>query len=392
MARSVHPSPVRARGPAFLFLVLATLVSSVSFVSAQSVFEVAAERHGPVDSQKREELLRELRAHAAVLEAQSGVVKAVVKLVGPAVVHIEADVADQTVPMHGRKRFREEAGSGVIVRIGGAFYVLTNRHVVNGAEIDKIEVTLADGRPLQPTRVWNEAQTDVAVLKIDAPDLVAAELGDSDVLEIGDFVLAMGSPFGLSHSVTFGIVSAKGRRDLELGSSGLEFQDFLQTDAAINPGNSGGPLVNLRGEVVGINTAIASNSGGSEGIGFAIPIRMFMFTARQLVENGKVRRAYLGVTLRHDFDAATAASLGLPSPFGAQVTDVLGNSPAADAGIQKDDVVLQFNNVTIEDDDHLINVVKLTEIGREVPLVVFRNREPKTLQVRLAELQTRTDP
>ena len=386
MAGSFYSSPVRLVGPAFLFLAFALAVSTTS-LRAQSVFEAAAERHGPVASDKRDELLRELKAHAAVLEAQSGVVKAVVKLVGPAVVHIEADVADQTVPMHGRKRFREEAGSGVIVRIGGAFYVLTNRHVVNGAEIDKIEVTLADGRPIRPAQVWTEAQTDVAVLKIDAPDLVAAELGNSDVLEIGDFVLAMGSPFGLSHSVTFGIVSAKGRRDLDLGSSGLEFQDFLQTDAAINPGNSGGPLVNLRGEVVGINTAIASNSGGSEGIGFAIPIRMFMFTARQLVENGKVRRAYLGVALKRDFDAVSAAAAGLPAPFGAQVTDVFSGSPAAAAGLQKDDVVLQFDNITIEDDDHLINVVKLTEIGRDVPLVVLRNREPKTLQVRLAELK-----
>ena len=140
--------------------------------------------------------------------------------------------------------------------------------------------------------------TDVAVLAVSAPDLTAAPLGDSDRMEIGDFVLAVGSPFGLSHSVTFGIISAKGRRDLHLGEvDTVQFQDFLQTDAAINPGNSGGPLVNLRGEVIGINTAIASNSGGNEGIGFAIPVNMFMTVARQLIETGKVTRAFLGVNM-----------------------------------------------------------------------------------------------
>lgn len=387
MARSLYSSPVRVIVPAFAFLVLAGLLSRPSYCSAQSVFETALEQHGPVTPVKRQELIQELRAHAAVLEAQSGVVKAIVKLLGPTVVHIEADVTDQTAPIHNSsRRYREEAGSGVIVRIGDKFCALTNRHVVNGATPNKIEITLADGRPVHPTRVWSESQTDVAVLELDAPGLVAADLGDSDALEIGDFVLAMGSPFGLSHSVTFGIVSAKGRRDLELGSSGLEFQDFLQTDAAINPGNSGGPLVNLRGEVIGINTAIASNSGGSEGIGFAIPIRMFMFTARQLVETGKVRRAYLGVNLNGKFDATQAAALGLPRPFGAQVTGVLSDTPAAAAGIQAGDVILQLDGITIEDDEHLINAVKLTEIGRQVSLVVLRNREPKTLQLRLAEL------
>jgi serine protease Do len=196
----------------------------------------------------------------------------------------------------------------------------------------------------------------------------------------------MGSPFGLSHSVTFGIVSAKGRRDLELGGTGLELQNFLQTDAAINPGNSGGPLVNLRGQVVGINTAIASNSGGSEGIGFAIPIRMFMFAAKQLVERGEVQRAYLGVRLNPDFDAALAAALGLPRPFGALVTHVEANSPAAAAGIQKGDVILEFNDVTIDDDNHLVNAVKLIEVGSQVTLVVLRGQEPKRLQLRLARL------
>jgi serine protease Do len=387
MARSLFRSPARVFVSAFLFLGLVVGGNLLSpHAQAQSVVEAAMERFGPVTPDKREQLLRELEGHAGVLEAQSAVIKTVVKLVGPAVVHIEANTVHRSALVHGKTQFREEAGSGVIVRIGDDFCVLTNRHVVKGATIDKIQITLADGRPIRPTRIWDESQTDVAVLAIDAPRLVAADLGDSDALEMGDFVLAMGSPFGLSHSATFGIVSAMNRRELDLGTNaGLELQSFIQTDAAINPGNSGGPLVNLKGQVIGINTAIASNSGGSEGIGFAIPIKMFMFTARQLVETGKVRRAYLGVTLSREFDAAGAASIGLPGPIGALVTEVLAESPAATSGIQKGDVILQFDNVTIEDDDHLINVVKLTAVGSEVPLVVLRERQPTPLRVRLAE-------
>src|SRR6185503_4020578 len=148
-------------------------------------------------------------------------------------------------------------------------------------------------------------------MSVAAPGLVPARLGDSGKLEIGDFVLAVGSPFGLSHSVTYGIISAMGRRDLELGDDGVPYQDFLQTDAAINPGNSGGPLLNLRGEVIGINTAIASNSGGNEGIGFTIPINMTMYVARQLIDRGSVAHAYLGVRLDMNFGPEAAAKLGL---------------------------------------------------------------------------------
>ena len=161
-----------------------------------------------------------------------------------------------------------------------------------------IEIHLADGRVLHPIRIWNDSETDVAVMAIDqVPGLAAAQFGDSDALEIGDFVLAVGSPFGLSQSVTRGIVSAKGRHNLDLGDDDLKWQNFIQTDAAINPGNSGGPLVNLRGEVVGLNTAIASASGGNEGIGFSIPINIVARTALALVEGRPVPRGFLGVDL-----------------------------------------------------------------------------------------------
>jgi serine protease Do len=210
-------------------------------------------------------------------------------------------------------------------------------------------------------------------------------VGDSDRVETGDFALAFGSPFGLSHSVTFGIVSAKGRRDLQLGDSGVRFQDFIQTDAAINPGNSGGPLVNLRGEIVGLNTAIASNSGRNEGIGFAIPSNMAMFVARQLIERGKVTRAFLGVNLNARFGAAKAVEIGLPGPMGAQITNVTKGSPADAAKLLVGDVILEYGGVRVEDDVHLINLVGVTEAGRKMPLLVYRDRKTFRVEVEAAE-------
>jgi serine protease Do len=211
-----------------------------------------------------------------------------------------------------------------------------------------------------------------------------SHIGNSDQVEIGDFVLAFGSPFGLSQSITFGIISAKGRRDLELGDDSVRFQDFMQTDAAINPGNSGGPLINLRGEVVGMNTAIASSSGGNEGIGFTIPVNMVMVVARQLVERGTVVRAYLGVKLDGKFGPTIAKSVGLRQPRGAYVTEITANSPAAAAGIKPSDVILEFNGVRVEDDSHLINLVSLAEVGKEVPLLVLRERKLTRLTVKTA--------
>ena len=169
-------------------------------------------------------------------------------------------------------------------------------------------------------------------------------------MEIGDFVLAVGSPFGLRNSVTFGIISAKGRRDLQFGNATVRYQDFLQTDAAINPGNSGGPLCNLRGEVIGINSAIASKSGISERIGFAIPMNMFINVARQLIDTGKVTRAFLGVSLESRYGPAMAAELGLPNPMGTRVLSVIKGTPAEAAGLQAGDVILQIDGERVEDD------------------------------------------
>jgi serine protease Do len=334
-----------------------------------------------LSAEERAELKRQLDEHARVLEAQAAVVKAVARLIGPSVVHIEAEIRPAVPPEFGRARRVEEAGSGVIVQLGRGFYVLTNRHVVRGAAPEDIKINLADGRRIYPKKVWGDPDTDIAVLAIDAPGLQPAELGDSDRMEIGDFVLAVGSPFGLSQSVTFGIVSAKGRRDLQLGQADVRFQDFMQTDAAINPGNSGGPLVNLRGQVIGINTAIASNSGGNEGIGFSIPVNMFMIVARQLVETGKVSRAFLGVNLNSKFGPATAAEAGLPYVIGTQVTGVTKGSPAEAARLQTGDIILQFDGLPIEDDAHLVNLVSLTTVGKKVPVLIYRDRKTLVIEV-----------
>ena len=373
--------------PLGLGLALALLcLPPASAVHAQApALPAALERPEATRPEQRAELQRQLARQASLLEAQSAVVKTVAKLVGPAVVHIEADIPPEAKYTYGRGRHVEEAGSGVIIKLKDDYYVLTNRHVVRGAAPEAIRINLADGRRIHPTKVLEDPDTDMAVLAVSAPELIAAPLGNSDQMQIGDFVLAVGSPFGLSHSVTFGIISAKGRRDLTLGEANVRYQDFLQTDAAINPGNSGGPLVNLRGEVIGINTAIASNSGGNEGIGFAIPVNMFMIVGRQLIETGAVARAFLGVNLNSKFGPAMAAELGLPRPIGAHVTGITPGSPAETAKLQPGDVILEFNHTPIEDDAHLVVLVSLTEVDKDVPVLIFRDRKPMTVTVKVGD-------
>ena len=326
-----------------------------------------------------------LAEQSSELQAHFSTLKDVVRLVRPAVVHIEVIHPGVARPAVSRRGSADETGSGVLVEIDGRTYILTNRHLIKFAQPDSISVKLSDGRRITPTRIWQDAATDIAVLAVGGDGVLTARTGNSDEMEIGDFVLAIGSPFGLSHSVTHGIISAKGRRDLELATDGVNYQDFLQTDASINPGNSGGPLVNLKGEVIGINTAIASSSGHNEGIGFSIPINMVMIVARQLIDHGSVTRGYLGVSLDSKFGAAAASQLGLDRPRGARVTAITPGSPAEAAKIRVGDVVLEFNGVPIEDDNHLVNTVSLTPVGREVPLTVFRDRQPVKLTVKIAD-------
>ncbi len=377
----MHPRSCLACVEAFLICAGSVWISSATFGQDASALPTA---------QAAQRLLQdEIAAEVAALERQGNLLKKVVKLVRPTVVHLESikheggDYSDvrnnrQTQPTV------EEAGSGVIVRLNNKLYVLTNRHVIRDAELSNITIRLEDGRLLTPLRVWNDADTDVGVIQIaDLPGLPAAQVGDSDQLDIGDFVLAVGSPFGLSHSVSFGIVSAKGRRDLELGSEQVRLQDFLQTDAAINPGNSGGPLLNLRGEVIGINTAIASSSGGSEGVSFAIPINLVMFVTRQLVARGEVDHAYLGVQLDNEFNLETALSLGLDHVRGALVKGITPRSPAYFSNLQAGDLIVRYNENLVEDDDHLVNLVSLTPLNRSVPLEIIRGSQRLTIEVKV---------
>jgi serine protease Do len=331
---------------------------------------------------ERDRLYAQAARDAEHLEQQGQQLRRLAQLLRPTVVHIDATKPRERP--RGGKSSEEEAGSGVITEIGGRTVVLTNRHVVFGAELGEIRIRLDDGRELRPRRLWSDAGTDLAVMEIQADDLQTARLAATDTLQIGDTVLAIGSPFGLKHSLTLGIVSAKGRRDLEIGEGAVKFQDFIQTDAAINPGNSGGPLVNLRGEVVGLNTAIASNSGGNEGIGFAIPIGMVTYVARQLVEQGSVSRAYLGVALDRDFSQSEAHRLGMIRPIGARVEAVTEGAPAALAGIRLDDVVLEFDGQPVEDDDHLMSLVSMTPVDATVEIVLFRDRERIPLRLAVA--------
>lgn len=324
----------------------------------------------------------QMRTGNSVLHVGSDVLSRIAEKSMPSVVHIQCERPG------GRGGLIEETGSGVIMshpRANGLF-VVTNRHVIQGAELQKIQLILADTRIINPVSVITDEKSDLAVLRIIQNDLTPAAWGDSEAVHIGHMVLAMGSPFGLSQSVTFGIISAKGRRSLKLGAtSAVINQDFLQTDAAINPGNSGGPLIDLAGNVVGINTAIASSSGGNEGIGFSIPSNLAQFVVGQLIENGKVDRAYLGVKLDPNFTLETARRLRLDRVRGARVMEIYANTPASRSNLAVDDVILSFNSIEIKDENHLINLVSLTPVNTEIKLTVIRMGRRVTVSVLLAD-------
>lgn len=335
----------------------------------------------PLDSATTERLYRELSQDVSAFQEGSNLLAKITTVCTPAVVHIQSE---RKVPGRGRE---EETGSGVIMnsaKVPG-FFVVTNAHVVDKTPMESISIHLHDGRLLQPERVWTDPQTDVAILRVNAPNLTAAKWGDSMRLDIGHMVLAMGSPFGLSRSVTFGIISAKGRRQLKLGQSEVLNQDFLQTDAAINPGNSGGPLIDMQGRVVGINTAIASSSGGNEGIGFSIPSHLVQRVMEQLLEHGVVTRAWIGVKLDDKFDAKAAAKLRLDRAHGTRVSEVFPNSPASRSGLQADDVILNFDSTDVQDHDHLINLVSLSPIGKRIQMIVWRGGKKIQLFIVLAD-------
>jgi len=284
---------------------------------------------------------------------------------------------DFETPPDGRREV-EAAGSGVIVDATKG-YILTNHHVIENA--DKITVTLSDNRSLTAKVIGSDKGTDVAVLQVSSADLKSMPLGDSSKLRVGDYVVAIGNPFGFSNTVTSGIVSALGRS----GINSQAYEDFIQTDASINPGNSGGALVNLSGELVGINSAILSRSGGNIGIGFAIPVNMVRSIMDQLVTKGSVQRGLLGVRL-DDLTPDLAARYGLHDNSGALVNTVTANSAAEKAGIQIDDVIVSVNGTHIRDSGSLKAMIGLLRPGEQVRVGLIRDGREQTVTAVLGEL------
>ncbi len=272
---------------------------------------------------------------------------------------------------------QQGGGSGFIIRPDG--YIVTNHHVVRDAT--KITVMLNDGREFPAVVKGSDPRTDLALIKVDATDLPILKFGNSDALRVGELVIAIGNPFGLEASLTTGVVSAKGRQDLGIAS----FEDFIQTDAAINPGNSGGPLLNPQGEVVGVNTAIMSRSGGYMGIGLSIPSNMAQNVINQIIEGGVVRRAYLGVMMQ-PVDKDLVEALGMDKQEGILVSEVIKDSPAAKAGIQQGDILVGYNNKPIKSMTKFRNDIALMSPSTEITLNVIRNNKPMTITVQLGSL------
>ena len=321
-------------------------------------------------------------ASNAVLPAD-GTFAPVVEAAAPAVVSIATSarvkVVSPMAPFFGNpgqplEQERRSAGSGVIVTSNG--YIVTNHHVVTDAQ--EIQVRLGDKRTFPAKVIGSDPKADIAVVKVDAKDLPALPLGNSDNVRVGDIVLAVGNPFGIGKTVTMGIVGATGRRGL-----GIEdYEDFIQTDAAINPGNSGGALINTKGELVGINTAILSRTGGNNGVGFAVPVNLAHNVMKQLIEYGEVRRGYLGVTIQ-DLTPSMAKVFGVDERGGAVVSDVTPDGPAAKAGIERGDIIVGLNGQPVEDSRALRLSVAALAPGSEAELKVLRNGEPRTLRAKL---------
>lgn len=269
-------------------------------------------------------------------------------------------------------------GTGFVFRSDG--YILTNEHVVSGA--DEIKVTFLDGREFEGKVIGSDTLTDIAVVKIEAQGLPTISLGDSDAARVGEWIIAIGNPYGLSHTVTVGVLSAKGR-PIAAGDSGQEYENFLQTDAAINPGNSGGPLLNLEGEAIGINTAILPYA---QGIGFAIPINMAKSILDQLITEGRVIRAWLGVVIQN-LTPEIAEKFGLKEAEGALVADISPDSPAEKAGIKRGDVILKVDGVETPDIKTLQQTIRSHRPGDVVDVEIWRDGKVITLKVTLAELE-----
>jgi len=284
---------------------------------------------------------------------------------------------DYFEPFNMPKKWKEQSlGSGVMVSPDG--YIITNSHVVEKS--DEIKVTLFDKQNYKGKIVGIDPKSDLAVIKIPVKNLPAIKWGDSDGLNVGEFVLAFGNPFSLGHTVTMGIVSAVGRANVGIA----DYEDFIQTDAAINPGNSGGPLVNVKGELVGINTAIFSRTGGYQGIGFAVPSNMAKSVMTQLINDGKVTRGWLGVTIQN-FTPELAKEFGLKKAAGALVTEIFEGSPAEKADLKRGDVILEVNEKKISNVEGLRNLVAQSKVGSKIKIKILRNDKTMVLDAVISE-------
>lgn len=303
----------------------------------------------------------------------------VFQAVSPSVVHVRSETRR---PGSETKKPTINHGSGFIfepsrTRTGGRHYILTSHHIVEHA--GRITVQLRDGREFEANLTGTDQKTDIAVIDIGATDVQPLKTTDSARLQVGQWVLAIGSPFGLKHSLTVGVVSGIGRTSVGIN----DYEDFIQTDASINPGNSGGPLVNLDGQVVGVNATVLTGGGDYMGAAFAIPINFAQSVANQLIENGEVNRAYLGVFLQ-PLTHSLATALGLPDTRGALVSEVAAGSPAAMAGVREGDVIRRFQNMPIRDVGSFINDLSLSEPDSQASMDIVRDKKPLTLTVELA--------
>lgn len=381
--------------------ITAALVAAVLVGLAVTLGPALVQDYSYAVAKGENQAIRDSLPGAAEADKLSSLFRNVAKAVGPAVVEVrvakKVTMSDEGMPEGFEEFFRglppgvrpqgpddtprdymqRGLGSGVIIDAKNG-YVLTNNHVVAGA--DKVEVILSDGRRLTTDWVRRDAKTDLAVVKIKAERLVAAPLGDSDQMEVGDLVLAIGSPEGLEQTVTMGIISAKGRRT----SGGDGYEDYLQTDAAVNHGNSGGPLVNMRGEVIGINAAIVSRTGANEGIGLSVPSSIARRVMTQLIEKGKVVRGYLGVGIQ-DVDADLARSFGLKGNEGSLVTRVAPGTPAERAGLRRGDFVTAVDGQKIKDTNQLRNLVAAMTPDSEHTFTVIRQGQSRELKLTVAE-------
>ena len=325
---------------------------------------------------------------ATVLPEVNDIIPDIVDRVSPSVVNVNtsktmtvtspfapfAPFFDQIPEQFQREVPQRGIGTGFIFREDG--YIITNNHVVEGA--DEIKVTLLDGREFSGKVIGADSLTDIAVVKVEAENLPTLSLGDSDTARVGEFVVAIGNPYGLSHTVTMGVLSAKGRA-VPSGDSGQEYENFLQTDAAINPGNSGGPLLNLDGEAIGINTAIIPFA---QGVGFAIPINMAKSILDQLIEKGKVVRSWLGVYIQN-VTPEIGKQFGYEGTTGALVADVIENGPAAKANFQRGDIILSVNDQEITDTKHLQNTIRSLKPGDSANIKFGEMVKRKTIEVQL---------